>query len=309
MNFKLYRCEVVYNLAVTLNELGQNNASDKYRIEARSLIRTDTHRRVIDSREGITLFGLPNSCVFEVSASKLKNMKKKNYLEEVTLSSPPSNGEGEFLGFSGATILNPKLTIQSTLVRRQKKEQTPLSPISVLSPLSPSSAISMSGPPSLQRGVRNEARGHSRQSSLPNLPSHTNVPRRARSSSLPNGRANRSDRVDTLNRVKEERLSENEWERLSVTSSSYVKDGDVKIKLHSNKKTVLIAVSRNTTLESLFDLVQRTLNLKGWPIMCFEDEEVMVTIIDQADLEMAICEPGLVHIYVEDSPDEVLNYY
>ena len=135
----MYRCEVLYNLAVCNLELGNGRKADSLLREAHSCRRTYEHKSIITNMVpgNAVLFAIPSHLLFRVPEEKLKNLKKKDFLKEAKLvvdTKPKTidsggienaaggsiTGDDGFIGFTGAAIINPgETTPGSTLVRRK----------------------------------------------------------------------------------------------------------------------------------------------------------------------------------------------
>jgi hypothetical protein len=126
LDHKLYRCELLFNMAICHEQLGNERECERYLREASGCSRTNEHRSLIDGgRRGrdLELFYLRGR-LFRVPQSKVQNLTKKNFLKDakVVIS---DNVQDSFLGFSGATLLEPVLESNGNTLVRKKSEPLP----------------------------------------------------------------------------------------------------------------------------------------------------------------------------------------
>jgi tetratricopeptide (TPR) repeat protein len=123
LDFKLCRCELLYNMAICHEQLGNERDYSRFIREASDSIRTNQHRSLIEGgRNGrdIHVYFL-SSKIFQVPACKVQNLKKKEFLKEAKVIITDAS-EDSFVGFSGATLLEPVLeSLGNTLVRKKSE--------------------------------------------------------------------------------------------------------------------------------------------------------------------------------------------
>jgi hypothetical protein len=134
LDYKLYRCELLFNMAICHEQLGNERECERYLREASGCSRTNEHRSLIDGgRRGrdLELFYLRGR-LFKVPQSKVQNLTKKNFLKEakVVIS---DNVQDSFLGFSGASLLEPVLESNGNTLVRKKSEPLPTNNFSSMS--------------------------------------------------------------------------------------------------------------------------------------------------------------------------------
>ncbi|KAI8915592.1 hypothetical protein EDD86DRAFT_196399 [Gorgonomyces haynaldii] len=142
LDFKLYRCEVLFNMGMCYLQLGDKARAGQEVKEAGKLAKTAEQKNVISSvsrtRNDISLFTVPSTALFEVPPEKAKNLFKKDFLGEgkVVVDVGEKVTDGGFQGFRGAVMLDPELekAENATLVRKktQKKEAAPKIEINTL---------------------------------------------------------------------------------------------------------------------------------------------------------------------------------
>ncbi|KAI9193459.1 uncharacterized protein BJ171DRAFT_429764 [Polychytrium aggregatum] len=111
LKYKLYRCEIHFNRAMCFEMLGDSKEASRDIESARLVVRTSEHKNIIEraARVGlqeITIFTVPHETLFTVSESKMKNLKKKQYLDGAKVVVARDNDD-TFTGFSGAAITSP----------------------------------------------------------------------------------------------------------------------------------------------------------------------------------------------------------
>ncbi len=308
LKYILYRCEILYDLAMCLQQRGDNNQVNRLIDLASKCLRTDNHRNVINGRpsKDISLFAVPLSFIFEVPARKLKNLDKKEFLKGAKLVADPNNvyGNFSFNGFSGCSILNPLLEQSSTfttLVRRGTPSQPP-------------------DLASIERTAgRDRYNGHSRIVSAPSARNSDKKPVGGRKSSLPtNIHISSSKPIPQEKVVASKKIgnrSENqsgydEPARAKMHVSSRMPspqdDSQVKVKIHLKKSTLNLLFYLDVLYESFINDVCKKMNISTPPDMiCFpdpdgDDSSPMLTLVDQNDLDLLFSMGRVVHLYVMD---------
>lgn len=127
LSFKLYRCEVLFNLVICFNQLGDINRSSRYLTEAKYAIVTPEQHAIIlieyYRRGNVIPFAIPGDSIFKIPTSKQNNLKKREFLKECkVVVDANSDQKSGFVGFTGAVILNPVLVWEegvTTLVRNK----------------------------------------------------------------------------------------------------------------------------------------------------------------------------------------------
>ncbi|KAI8902622.1 hypothetical protein BC833DRAFT_517498, partial [Globomyces pollinis-pini] len=112
--FKLYRCEVLFNIALCYQELSDSSQSSRYLSEAKQSAKTSEQQSRTDlaSRgrmNELNPFSVPLDCICGLTESKMKNLKKKEYLKDAKLVLSDNRQDDGFIGFAGAEIINPEL--------------------------------------------------------------------------------------------------------------------------------------------------------------------------------------------------------
>ncbi|KAI8799246.1 hypothetical protein BJ742DRAFT_158384 [Cladochytrium replicatum] len=110
LKYQLYRCEILFNRAMSLQQLNADSQANQDLSEARRTIRTPEQRSVIERSGGrnaaadsLTLFTVPFDGLFHVREDKLKNLTKKNFLKEAKVVA--ARDDDDFIGFTGAAIM------------------------------------------------------------------------------------------------------------------------------------------------------------------------------------------------------------
>ncbi|KAI8799709.1 hypothetical protein BJ742DRAFT_781097 [Cladochytrium replicatum] len=110
LKYQLYRCEILFNRAMSLQQLNADSQANEDLSEARRTIRTPEQRSVIERSGGrnaaadsLTLFTVPFDGLFHVREDKLKNLTKKNFLKEAKVVA--ARDDDDFIGFTGAAIM------------------------------------------------------------------------------------------------------------------------------------------------------------------------------------------------------------
>ncbi|KAI8902613.1 hypothetical protein BC833DRAFT_572686 [Globomyces pollinis-pini] len=124
MNFKLYRCEIVFNVALCFERLGEIAKADDCIAKASSCATTPEQKQIINNSSTQNIFSVPRGMIFDVKELKKNNLSTKAFLKDgkIALDSTPA-GSG-FNGFIGATMLSQleNQATTGTLVRRLKNE-------------------------------------------------------------------------------------------------------------------------------------------------------------------------------------------
>jgi hypothetical protein len=125
MKYKLYRCEVMFNMAMCYHQLGYYDFRDQFVKGAKSNARTSEHKLVIEpwTKEkpgSLIIFTLPLGTLFKLSEAKLKNLDKKTFITDAKL--VLNNRNSGFLGFSGAKALRTSLSELDGTISRAARE-------------------------------------------------------------------------------------------------------------------------------------------------------------------------------------------
>ncbi|KAJ3119610.1 hypothetical protein HK098_005301 [Nowakowskiella sp. JEL0407] len=110
LKYQLYRCELLFNRAMSLQQMGADAEAYADIQEARKIMRTPEQRAVVEraarigvDEENLTLFTVPVDGLFHVKEEKVKNLGKKHFMKEATIVA--SRDDDDYIGFSGAQIL------------------------------------------------------------------------------------------------------------------------------------------------------------------------------------------------------------
>ncbi|KAJ3315873.1 hypothetical protein HDV04_000080 [Boothiomyces sp. JEL0838] len=341
LKFKLYRCEVLYNIAMCCEQLNDNNGASRYIQEASKHMKTDDHRSVIGSsrrNDNVTLFTVPFSCIFSLSDQKIKNLKKKEFLGEAKLVIDSDGGGPDgpgFIGFTGATaVLDIEVNATTTLARKKTVKEEPKSLLKAASsPLLGKSDYKQ--PATIGRSQTETKRTPnppvSRSQTAPRAPPKDSNPRSrderprsppksreptetkkiySRKSSLPTSRAPKVE-PDPMPRSKTLGRS-----RGSGSDSGYEEAGTIRVKIHTDKSTISMNVSQNIKFDQFLDDVCDKMNRNDAPQLCFPDEDdpdTMITVVDDDDFFMVMSTSSKIkHFYIakEGAKDnDVLDFY
>ncbi|KAJ3325255.1 hypothetical protein HDV06_005012 [Boothiomyces sp. JEL0866] len=127
MDYKVYKCETLYNLGICCYQLEKDRESASFIDEARRTAKTSDQKTIIANSDSQTLFSIPFSSIFEVPENKKKNLEKKEYITggKLVLDSKPEDDAG-FMGFTGAAMLDPTLEENSKFGTIVRKKEAPM---------------------------------------------------------------------------------------------------------------------------------------------------------------------------------------
>lgn len=107
-------------------QLGDRDAHANYSVEARKCAGSVQQDQLVSNAD--RLLGVTN-CIFQVSENKIKNLGKKSFLEGGKLIIKTEGEDNGFIGFTGATIIDPSLEMSEdvgTLIRARRSSMSAL---------------------------------------------------------------------------------------------------------------------------------------------------------------------------------------
>ncbi|KAJ3262214.1 hypothetical protein HK103_002627 [Boothiomyces macroporosus] len=127
MDYKVYKCETLYNLGICCYQLEKDRESASFIDEARRTAKTSDQKTIIANSDSQTLFSVPFGSIFEVPDNKKKNLEKKEFITggKLVLDSKPEDDAG-FMGFTGAAMLDPTLEENSKFGTIVRKKEAPM---------------------------------------------------------------------------------------------------------------------------------------------------------------------------------------
>ncbi|KAJ3271508.1 hypothetical protein HDV01_006559 [Terramyces sp. JEL0728] len=126
MEYKVYRCETLYNLGICCYQLEKDRESASFIDEARRLAKTSDQKTIIANSDSQTLFSVPFASIFEVPNNKKKNLDKKEFISGGKLVLDTKQEEVGFIGFTGAAMLDPTLEENSKYDTIVRKKEAPM---------------------------------------------------------------------------------------------------------------------------------------------------------------------------------------
>ncbi|KAI8896208.1 carbonic anhydrase [Globomyces pollinis-pini] len=306
MKYKLYRSEIVFNVAMCYADEGNTAKMNDCIAKARKLATTSEQKRFIDTTKS-DIFTVPLNLIFDVTESKKNNLTDKSYLQDGRVALDRNAAEPGFNGFAGAALLNPELKNpenSGTLVRGKGNNR-----LDNISNRSSSLAAKndSNAYPSPGRTLKNEStRKYTRKSSLPEF---RNSNRPYQIDRMPNPIPESDGSVMEYEKVNEFDLLAYEVENTRIdayqktqtlgrkdqtgyqANQSLSRKGDqIKLKINGhaigNQSCMLMVDYSSIQIDQLVSKIQQKLKTKDGFNLAYLDEDTMVTIFDQEDLNI-----------------------